>query len=255
MAIKVISDIHGEYSALSDQLEPGDTAVLLGDYLNLLDFHDLGGILSQVYTKEEIRWALSELAHGRKHLARRSIREIAGDRPEKSRRVHELVVESYSAFFDSIPCQCLLIYGNTDDPSVMREVSDGRIEVLETSVVEVEGQRFGFVSGSPQGPWTIGLPGEKHPDEYRRMVESLGPVDVLCTHCPPAVPELTWDWLADRDEVGSDALVEYLDEYGPSRHYFGHVHNPRSETAVRGRTRLINAGFFRRRRTALVHEQ
>lgn len=253
MPTKVISDIHGEYEALADQLEPRDTAILLGDYLNLIDFRTIGGILAEVYTREEIMMALSELARGRKDLARRSIREIAGANPEKFRRVRELIVEGYEKFFSSIPCECFLIYGNTDDPSLMRDVAAGRAEVIEAGAFDIDGQRFGFVSGAPKGPWTVGLPGEMEPDAYRALVEEVGPVDVLCTHCPPAIPELTWDRLADRDEKGSSALVDYLDEHEPALHYFGHVHNPRISRAVRGHTVCINAGFFREHHTALVH--
>lgn len=255
MAVKVISDVHGEYSAIGDQLTAGDTAVFLGDYLNLIDFRTIGGILAEVYSREEIIMALGELAKGRRELARRSIREIAGANPEKFRRVHELIVESYESFFSSIPCDCFLIYGNTDDPALMREIAAGSVEVIESGVFAVDGQRFGFVSGTPHGPWTVGLPGEMEPDAYRALVEDLGPCDVLCTHCPPAIPELTWDRLADRDELGSSALVEYLDEHGPALHYFGHVHNPRVSRATRGRTTCINAGFFREHQTALVHGQ
>ena len=189
MAIKIISDVHGEYGALARELEPGDIAVMLGDYINLIDFRNLDGILAEVFTREEIVKALSLLARGRKELARHQIREVAGGTPEKLRRVRELARESYLRFFDAIPCRCFMLYGNTDDPGLMRETAAGhQVEIIEAGVLQVDGQRFGFVSGSPQGPWTVGLPGEVEPGEYARRVESLGPVDVLCSHYPPAVP-------------------------------------------------------------------
>lgn len=253
MAVKIIADVHGAYDSLAAQLEPEDTAILLGDYLNLVDFRTLDGILSQVYTREEIFIALSALAAGSSELAKRSIRDISAGDEEKHRRVRELMREAYSAFFASLPCRSYVIYGNTDSPEMMRELATGDAQLVEAGVIDIEGQRFGFVSGNPHGPWTVGLPGEMEPAAYGALVESVGSVDVLCTHCPPAIPELTWDRLANRDEVGSSALVEYLDRFQPSRHYFGHVHNPRVSSVVRGRTRVMNAGFFRERRTVVIH--
>ena len=253
MAVKVISDVHGAYEALAAQLGPDDTGVLLGDYLNLIDFRTLEGILSEVYTREQIIFALMEFAKGRKELARRSIRDITGGTSEQSRRVRELIVQGYDDFFSSLPCRCFVLYGNTDDPALLKKSSTGDVEIVDEAVVTIGEERFGLVSGTPHGPWTVGLPGEMDPEEYSKMVGSLGPVDVLCTHCPPAIPELTWDRLAGRDEVGSADLLHYLDEYQPRLHYFGHVHNPAASESYRGKTRVINAGFFKEHQTALVH--
>lgn len=252
MAIKIVADVHGEYGALAGQLRPDDTAVLLGDYLNLIDFRTLDGILAEVYTREEIIAALSALARGDKQLAHRSIQEIAGGSPGKFRRVRELVEQGYSDFFGCLPCESIMIYGNTDNPQLMKMFSGDGAEIVEAGVRVISGHRFAFVSGSPHGPWTVGLPGEMEPGRYRELVESLGPADVLCSHCPPAVPGLTWDSVADRDEPGSEALLEYVDKYQPKYHYFGHVHNPRLDSAVRGTTRLVNAGFFKQHKRALV---
>jgi len=254
VAVKIISDVHGEYDALVRELEPGDIAVMLGDYINLIDFRNLDGILAEVFTRDEILEALSLVARGRKELARHQIREAAGGTPEKLRRVRELARESYLEFFDSIPCKCFLLYGNIDDPGLLGEAAGGNAEIVEAGVISVAGERFGLVSGAPHGPWTVGLPGEMDPGEYDRRVESLGPIDVLCTHYPPAVPELTWDTLANRDEEGSEKLLEYIDRHRPACHYFGHVHNPRISSLTRGPTRLVNAGFFKAHQTALIHK-
>jgi Icc-related predicted phosphoesterase len=255
LAVKIIADIHGEYDALADQLDPDDTAVLLGDYVNLIDFRTLEGILSEVYTREEIIQVLTILARAKGESARKQIREAAPGSPDKYDKLNQLIMDSYRRLFESIPCRCYMIYGNTDDPQVMREHAGDEIEVIEAGVVDLDGQRFGFVSGSPRGPWTIGLPGEMATEEYDRLISTLGPVDVLCTHYPPAVEGITFDTLANRDEAGSDALVAYIEEHSPAHHYFGHVHHPRVVEAVFGSTRLANAGFFREHRTALIHKK
>jgi len=254
MAIKILSDIHGEYGAMKTQLLPDDVAILLGDYLNLIDFRTLDGILSEVYSREEIRKVLTLMATGDKERARVQIRDAIGGTPDKSEEVRAKIAASYTEFFASIPCKCYMLYGNTDGPEAMRRlVAAADAELVECGVVEVDGQRFGMVSGAPQGPWNTGLPGEMDTERYDAMVASLGPVDVLCTHYPPAIPDLTWDTIAERDEVGSSALVSYIDENGPSYHYFGHVHHPRESCTVRGSTRVINAGFFRASKSAVVH--
>ncbi len=253
MAIKIISDIHGEYEAMRQQLHAEDIAVMLGDYLNLIDFRTLGGILAQVYSREEILGALSALARGNKELAGRAIRQITSSDDNKPKKVRDLIRKSYIQFFSSIPCKAYVIYGNTDSPDVMRELAPPHVEIVEVGVFDIEGIRFGLISGSPFGPWTVGLPGEIEPDRYREMVESIEAVDVLCTHYPPAIPELTFDMVANRDEVGSEPLLRYAETQKPSHHYFGHVHNPRASSVRRGATNFINAGFFKEHRKVIIH--
>lgn len=255
MAVKIISDVHGEYGAMREQLDPDDVAVLLGDYLNLIDFRTLDGILAQVYSRPEVETALAMMASGNKDAARRRIRDAIGGAPAKSQRVRALIAESYTEFFASIPCRCVMLYGNTDGPEVMRKIigDNPALELVEAGVVQLDGIRFGMVSGAPQGPWNVGLPGEMETERYESLVASLGPVDVLCTHYPPAVPDLTWDTMANRDEVGSLALLSYIREHAPSHHYFGHVHSPRASCMTLGPTTMVNAGFFRAHRTALIH--
>ncbi len=253
MAIKIISDIHGEYEAMRQQLTPEDLVVMLGDYLNLIDFRTLGGILAQVYSREEIIAALSALAGGKREVAGRAIRQIASSDDNKPRKVRDLMRESYREFFSSIPCRAYLIYGNTDSPEMMRELAPSNVEIVEAGVFDFQGLRFGLISGAPFGPWTVGLPGEIEPEKYRNLVDSIGPVNILCTHCPPAIPDLTFDTVAKRDEVGSVSLLEYAEKYKPSYHYFGHVHNPRASFVEKGATKFINAGFFKERRKMIIH--
>ena len=91
MTIKIISDIHGEYRALADQLEPEDVAVLLGDYVNLIDFSTLDGILSDVYSREQVALALELFAKGDPQEARRRISEVIGSSPYKAMIIRERV--------------------------------------------------------------------------------------------------------------------------------------------------------------------
>jgi predicted phosphodiesterase len=175
LAVKIISDVHGEYAALRDQLAPDDIAVLLGDYLNLIDFRTLDGILAEVYSKEEVVRALALIASGDKEQVRQQIRATIGGAAEKNEMVRERIAQSYEEFFASIPCKCFMLYGNTDGPEVMRAFVRGNTELIESGVVEIDGEKFGMVSGAPLGPWNIGLPGEMETDRYNALIASRGP--------------------------------------------------------------------------------
>ena len=77
------------------------------------------------------------------------------------------------------------------------------------------------------------------------MRDALGPVDVLCSHIPPAVPELCYDTTARRFERGSQALLEAIRATGPRYALFGHVHQPLVPRMRIGRTECVNVGHFR----------
>jgi Icc-related predicted phosphoesterase len=77
------------------------------------------------------------------------------------------------------------------------------------------------------------------------ILDGLGPVDVLCTHVPPAVPALRTDVITGREERGSEPIGEYLRRIQPIYHLFGDVHQPQASTWRVGRTRCVNAGYFR----------
>jgi Icc-related predicted phosphoesterase len=76
-------------------------------------------------------------------------------------------------------------------------------------------------------------------------VLGLGTVDVLCSHVPPAVPELAYDVVARRPEASSAALLEVVRRDRP-RALFGHVHQPIAARVRVGRTECVNVGHFGR---------
>jgi len=51
-------------------------------------------------------------------------------------------------------------------------------------------------------------------------------VDLLCSHVPPAAPELTYDVVARRPELGSTSLLGLIHGARPRWSLFGHVHQP-----------------------------
>jgi Icc-related predicted phosphoesterase len=77
-------------------------------------------------------------------------------------------------------------------------------------------------------------------------VAALGPVDVLCSHIPPAVPELCYDVVARRSENASTALLDVIRADRPRWSLFGHVHQPLAARTRIGRTECVNVGHFKR---------
>lgn len=256
MSIKVIADVHGAFDALEEQLEEDDIAILLGDYVNLIDFKTLDGVLAEVYSRELVESALELFAGGmanERDDTRARVRELVAHDPGRQAHFVELLEENYERLFSSIRCRAYLIYGNTDSPEIMKRYAGDNVELVEVGEAVIDGIRFGFVSGSPHSRWTMGLPGELPDGEYDRRIASLGKVDVLCSHYPPAIPSLSYDTIAQRDEEGSTALLEYNLRSAPAFHYFGHVHHPASNWMRIGETLMVNAGFFREHRTAIEH--
>ena len=117
--------------------------------------------------------------------------------------------------------------------------------MVDAGCLEVEGQRWGFVGGGLTSP--MRTPYEISPEEFARKVDALGPVDVLFSHVPPALPELTYDTEARRFEMGSVALLEYVRREQPRYHLFGHVHSPLVARTRIGRTECVNVGHFKGR--------
>src|SRR6266567_1067443 len=82
-------------------------------------------------------------------------------------------------------------------------------------------------------------------EEFRAKIEAVGEVDVLCTHIPPAIPELLYDTVARRIEKGSVALLDAIRATRPRYSIFGHVHQPLARRTRVGVTECLNVGHFR----------
>jgi Icc-related predicted phosphoesterase len=127
------------------------------------------------------------------------------------------------------------------------------VRLVDGDVAVLEGERFGFVGGALPTP--LHVAGEITEDEMRAKVEALGEVDVLCSHIPPAVPELCYDTLAGKSEKGSVDLLRYIEDVQPRKAYFGHVHQPLLSSLHIGRTQCINVGYFRATKRAWPHRR
>jgi Icc-related predicted phosphoesterase len=109
---------------------------------------------------------------------------------------------------------------------------------------------FGFAGAGLISPYRT--PNEIPPTEFEAKLDAIGAVDVLCTHIPPAIPELLYDTVARRMETGSTALLDLIRRTQPRYALFGHVHNPLARRVRVGRTECVNVGHFRATRAPYV---
>jgi Icc-related predicted phosphoesterase len=78
-----------------------------------------------------------------------------------------------------------------------------------------------------------------------RLLDTVGEVDVLCTHVAPALDPLQTDVVTGRAERGSAPLLDYIRATRPRLHLFGDVHQPQASSWRVGSTRCRNVGYFR----------
>lgn len=253
MRVHVVSDVHGAAADLARAFDGADTFVCLGDLILFLDYDDPSqGIFADLFGTEHAREYIAARTAGdyaRAHEMSTAAWQRLGieDSADRWRVIEAMVREQYRDLFDAMPSPAMLTYGNVDVPSMWPDYLGEGHRVFDGEVVEVAGQRWGFIGGGLISP--MRTPYEISPEDYAKKVDALGPVDVLFTHLPPAIPELTYDVEARRFEMGSAALLEYVRREQPRYHLFGHVHSPLAARTRLGRTECINVGHFHGRGT------
>jgi Icc-related predicted phosphoesterase len=253
MRVHVVSDVHGEVEALKRAGDGADALVVLGDLVDYIDYRDpRGGILGRVLGPDASATFARLRREGRPGELLAFARRMWDGTPDPAAAVADAIREQYTALFAAMTAPTWAIPGNVDSPGLWPEFArpgltmpDGRVEV-------VGGLRFGFVGGIPLPPGVAPRTGAAwHPhvrvaEEYAAAVAGLGPVDVLCSHAPPAVPELAYDVVTRRAEAASPALLDRIRTDRPRCAVFGHVHQPLAARVRCGRTECVNAGHFRR---------
>ncbi len=167
-------------------------------------------------------------------------RSLGGD---AAGHVRAAAARQYADLFAALPEPAYLTYGNVDLPQMWAEHLRPGHHVLDGEWVELGGWTFGFVGGGLRSPYRT--PNELDDDAYAAKVAAVSGADVLCTHIPPAVPELLYDTVARRLERGSAALLAEIKRSQPRYLLFGHVHQPLARRVRVGRTECINVGHFR----------
>lgn len=245
MAVKVVSDLHGATDALRSRVHPDDTLLLLGDLINVIDYFTKDGILVDIFGLDAVNEVIGLRAQKRFEEAR-TVMDLRrkGREAEIAEQFRAAFHRAYREVFDALPRRTYLILGNVDSFSAVDELMPDNVELVDGRVIELAGLRIGFVGGGLPSP--LKIKGEVPEDEFDAKLAGLGQVDVVCTHVPPDLPELTFDVLAERHERGSAGLARYIREVQPQRAFFGHIHQPLCSSAHLGRTHLLNVGYFRK---------
>jgi Icc-related predicted phosphoesterase len=242
--VHVISDVHGSADALSRAGDGADALVCLGDLLLFVDYADHGrGVLGEIFGAEAVGQFVALRTARRYDEAREFTRALWAQVDDRDAAVTAAVREQYAKLFAAFPDPTYLTYGNVDVPTAWPEFARDGVHVLDGQVAELDGWRFGFVGGGLPSP--MRTPFEVPEEEYAAKIAAVGAVDVLCSHIPPAVPELLYDVVARRFEKGSTALLEAIRATQPRYALFGHVHQPLQRRIRIGRTECVNVGHFR----------
>ncbi|MFH9607800.1 metallophosphoesterase [Streptomyces sp. NPDC017448] len=240
--IHVVSDVHGNTEALARAGEGADALVCLGDLVLFLDYADHSrGIFPDLFGVENADRIVALRTARRYDEARAFGRELWAGR-DRNAEILGAVRRQYAELFAAFPSPTYATYGNVDVPDLWPEYARPGTTVLDGERVEIGGRVFGFVGGGLKTP--MNTPYEISDEEYAAKVEALGEVDVLCSHIPPDVPELTYDTVARRFERGSRALLEAIRSTRPRYALFGHVHQPLVRRMRIGATECVNVGHF-----------
>lgn len=253
MAIKVVSDLHGATDQLANQIDAGDILLLLGDLLNFVDYESMDGLLVDLFGVEAVKEIVDLRTQSRFEEARSAVaKHRQGREEEVAQRFDELIRQAYESILPALPDPTYLIHGNVDSASAIEQMTTGGgVRFVDGEVIELGGLRFGFAGGGLPTPF--GYRGREVAEEaFNEKLDRLGPVDVLCTHIPPALPSLTFDTRVKRSEKGSEKMIEYIRAHRPRSVLFGHIHQPLVSSTHLGPTHLLNCGYFRRTGRAIT---
>ncbi|MFN2497235.1 MAG: metallophosphoesterase [Pseudonocardiaceae bacterium] len=258
MRVHVVSDVHGNADALARAGEGADALLVLGDLIDFVDYHDhSAGILGSVFGPTAVRRYAELRSGGTRGEACAFVRELWASQGDPQQVVQQAVAEQYQRLFAVLPTPTYATPGNVDLPELWSRFAHSGVHVLDGRATEIGGLRWGFVGGSllPAGvvpePGAPFRPYTRTPQEYAAAVVALGRVDVICSHIPPAIPELVYDVHARRPEIGSDQLLAVIRRDRPRAALFGHVHQPLARRVRVGRTECVNVGHFQR--TGIPH--
>jgi Icc-related predicted phosphoesterase len=253
MRVHVVSDVHGNADALARAGEGADALVVLGDLLDFVDYADHSkGILGMVFGPEKVA-VFAELRRcGQLASLAAYARSLWAGLDNAADVVEEAIRDQYSTLFAALTAPTYATPGNVDVPELWPEYTGDGVHVLDGGATDIGGLRFGFIGGglaaSGPRPRRAGMwvPYLRPREDFDAGVAELGPVDVLCSHIPPAVPELCYDVVARRSENASTALVAAIREHRPRWSLFGHVHQPLAPRVRLGGTECVNVGHFKR---------
>ncbi|WP_073788908.1 metallophosphoesterase family protein [Streptomyces sp. CB01580] len=240
--LHVVSDVHGNTEALARAGDGADALICLGDLVLFLDYADHSrGIFPDLFGVENTD-RLVALRTARRFEEARELGRRLWTGMDREAAIVAGVRKQYAELFAAFPTPTYATYGNVDIPGLWAEYARPGTTVVDGGRVEIGGRVLGFVGGGLKSP--MRTPYEIDDEEYAAKIEAVGTVDVLCTHIPPDVPELTYDTVARRFERGSRALLDAIRATRPRYALFGHVHQPLVRRMRIGATECVNVGHF-----------
>jgi len=252
MRVHLVSDVHGRADALRRAADGADALICLGDLLLFVDYADHSqGIFPSLFGANKARELIELRTALRFDDARTMSAQLwAGLAGDPREHIEAAVTKQYAELFAAMPVPAYVTYGNVDVPRHWADHLRPGQQVLDGERVDLDGRTFGFVGGGLRTAYRT--PNELDDEVFDAKVAAVGEVDVLCSHIPPAVPELLYDTVARRMERGSDALLALIKQTQPRYALFGHVHQPLQSRVRIGRTECINVGHFRATGTPYV---
>ncbi|MDV6013452.1 metallophosphoesterase [Haloechinothrix sp. LS1_15] len=259
MRVHVVSDVHGNAEGLARAGEGADALVVLGDLIDFVDYSDYsGGILGRLFGADNVATFAKLRSSGDRNALAAFSQSLWGSLTEPHAAVDEAIREQYAELFGALSAPTYATPGNVDSPELWREFTGETVGMLDGEVTKIGGLRFGFVGGGlrPAGAWPRANPAWRpylrSAADFEAAVDAVGEVDVLCSHIPPDVADLTYDVVARNAECGSTALRGHIERFAPRWSLFGHVHQPLAHRMRIGMTECRNVGYFKRHETPYV---
>jgi len=245
LIVLIISDVHAAFAALARVVSQEQPLLVLGDLVNFVDYRTGAGIAKDLFGEGFVAEVRRLRAANDFDASRRLWRSEAEARQIDIRAVvGEHIVNQYEECEEALQGgEVFLIHGNVDTPSLLKSHLPTGSTYVQGQVVEIEGWTVGFAGGGAETP--LGTPGEVTDAEMDAMLTAMGPVDVLCTHVPPAISPLAYDTVTGQEQRSSKPVLAYVEKHQPRYHFFGDVHQPRAQRWDVGGTRCQNAGYFR----------
>ncbi|MDH3517746.1 MAG: metallophosphoesterase [Acidimicrobiia bacterium] len=241
----VVSDVHGAFDDLEHVAKRGQTLLVLGDLLNLMDYRTGEGLVADVLGLDFARASAEARGRGDYQRMRELWLQHIGDRGAEVRaEIIEAGRGQYERMAKALEGSgAYVTYGNVDRPDMLAEYLPDGCTFVDAVTLEIEGVRVGFVGGGISTP--VGAAGEVTDEEMTEKLASLGAVELLCSHLPPAIESLCTDVITGREERSSLPILNYIEENRPVLHLFGDVHQPKAERWRIGSTLARNVGYFR----------
>ena len=250
----IVSDVHANFDALARVAATGEPLLILGDFLNFIDYRTGEGMAQDVYGAEHVRQLIINRRTSNWDATRELWRQATDGREDEIRHLITKAVdtqhEATSAALER--ANAYVIFGNVDWPDQLRAALPENVQWVDGRVIEIEGYSIGFVGGGVPTP--VGARGEVSHEEMEAKLDSLGAVDILCTHVAPRVEPLYRDVITGRLERSSQVVLDYLRRHRPRYHYFGDVHQPQAYMWQVDDTLCRNAGYFRATGRPIRHD-